>query len=135
MQSAKDTDEICRPADARQRFLTQYFTLCQIGRDALFCRIAISWTERKTEIMTQITVGVDGMQCGMCEAHINEAVRGAFKVKKVTSSHSRGETVILSETPIDEGKLREAITKTGYTVTGIKQEPYEKKGLFSFLHK
>lgn len=92
-------------------------------------------TERKTEIMTQITVGVDGMQCGMCEAHINEAVRGAFKVKKVTSSHSRGETVILSETPIDEGKLREAITKTGYTVTGIKQEPYEKKGLFSFLHK
>ena len=39
--------------------------------------------------MTQITVGVDGMQCGMCEAHINEAVRGAFKVKKVTSSHSK----------------------------------------------
>ena len=97
--------------------------------------LAISWTERKTEIMTQITVGVDGMQCGMCEAHINEAVRGAFKVKKVTSSHSKGETVIFSETPIDEGKLREAITKIGYTVTGIKKETYEKKGLFSFLHK
>ena len=30
-QSAKDKDEICRRADARQRFLMQYFTLCQIG--------------------------------------------------------------------------------------------------------
>ena len=85
--------------------------------------------------MVKMILDVDGMACGMCEAHINEAVRGAFKVKKVTSSHSKGETVILSETPIDEGKLREAITKIGYTVTGIKQEPYEKKGLFSFLHK
>ena len=27
LQSAKDKDEICRRADARQRFLTQYFTL------------------------------------------------------------------------------------------------------------
>ena len=27
LQNAKDKDEICRSADARQRFLTQYFTL------------------------------------------------------------------------------------------------------------
>ena len=27
LQSAKDKDEICRSADARQRFLTQYFML------------------------------------------------------------------------------------------------------------
>ncbi len=85
--------------------------------------------------MVRIIVGVDGMQCGMCEAHINEAVRSAFRIKKVTSSHSKGETVILSEEPIDEAGLREAITKTGYSVTGIRQEPYEKKGIFSFLHK
>ena len=85
--------------------------------------------------MIKTTLKIDGMMCGMCESHMNDVIRKNFKVKKVTSSHSRGETVILSETPIDEGKLREAITKTGYTVTGIKQEPYEKKGLFSFLHK
>ena len=28
--------------------------------------------------MVKITVGVEGMACGMCEAHINEAVRNAF---------------------------------------------------------
>ena len=26
--------------------------------------------------MLKITVDVDGMQCGMCENHVNEAVRG-----------------------------------------------------------
>ena len=52
--------------------------------------------------MYQITLGIDGMMCGMCESHINDAVRNAFPVKKVTSSHSRGQTVILSETEIPE---------------------------------
>ena len=28
--------------------------------------------------MVQITVKVDGMQCSMCEAHVNEAVRRAL---------------------------------------------------------
>ena len=36
--------------------------------------------------MLKITLGVDGMMCGMCESHVNDAVRKAFPVKKVTSS-------------------------------------------------
>ena len=43
------------------------------------------------------------MMCGMCESHVNDAVRKAFQVKKVTSSHSKGQTVILTENDIDEG--------------------------------
>ena len=44
--------------------------------------------------MTEITVGVEGMMCGHCEAHVNDTVRAAFpSVKKVTSSHSKGQTV------------------------------------------
>ena len=35
--------------------------------------------------MTQITIKIDGMMCGMCESHVNDAVRRAFPVKKVTS--------------------------------------------------
>ena len=82
--------------------------------------------------MEKIVVKVDGMQCGMCEAHVNEAVRAAFPVKKVTSSHSKGQTVILTEEDIPEDKLRETIDKTGYTVTSVSAKPYEKKGLFGF---
>jgi copper chaperone CopZ len=70
--------------------------------------------------------------CGMCESHINDAIRGAFKVKKVTSSHSKGETVIITEQDIDEDNLRNTIDKTGYKVISVTKEPYVKKGLFSF---
>ena len=70
--------------------------------------------------MYQITLGIDGMMCGMCESHINDAVRNAFPVKKVSSSHSRGETVILSETAIPEAELRPVIAKTGYELINIK---------------
>ena len=80
--------------------------------------------------MVQITVKIDGMMCGMCEAHINDAVRRAFPVKTVTSSHRKGEAVILTEADIDEAALRDAIGATGYRVLSVVRGPYEKKGLF-----
>ena len=86
--------------------------------------------------MVRTTVKVDGMMCGMCESHVNDAVRKAFQVNKVTSSHTKGETVIITDTPVDEAKLKTAINATEYEVKGVTSEPYEKKkGLFSFLHK
>ena len=84
--------------------------------------------------MVKTIVNVDGMMCGMCESHINDAIRQAMQVRKVTSSHTKGETEILSENPLDETALRAAIEKTGYTVKGIRSEPYEKKG-FSLFHR
>ena len=86
--------------------------------------------------MIKTVLKIDGMMCGMCESHVNDAVRRAFQVDKVTSSHSKGETVIISDGPVDEAKLKTAISATGYEVKGITSEPYEKKkGLFSFLKK
>lgn len=88
--------------------------------------------------MIKTTVKVDGMMCGMCESHVNDAVRKAFPdIKKVASSHGRGETVITSEKALDEEKLRAAIDATGYTVGAITSAPCEEKkhGLFGFLHK
>lgn len=82
--------------------------------------------------MIKTTLKIDGMMCGMCESHMNDAVRNAFKVKKVTSSHSKGETVIISDEAIDENKISEIIDKTGYKLLSVSSEPYEKKGLFSF---
>ncbi|MBD5477411.1 MAG: heavy-metal-associated domain-containing protein [Lachnospiraceae bacterium] len=81
--------------------------------------------------MIKLTVGIEGMACGMCEAHINEAVRNAFQVKKVTSSHTKKQTVIIAEKDITEQDLKDVIAKTGYEVISISSEPYEKKGLFS----
>ena len=39
--------------------------------------------------MTKTVLKIDGMMCGMCESHVNDAIRKAFPVKKVTSSHKR----------------------------------------------
>lgn len=82
--------------------------------------------------MERITVKVEGMMCGMCEAHVNDAVRNAFPVKKVTSSRAKGETEIISGSPIDPEALASVIEATGYKVTGVRAEPFEKKrfGLF-----
>lgn len=77
--------------------------------------------------MIKITVDVEGMACGMCETHINDAVRQNFKVKKVSSSRRIGKTEIIAESPIDDEKLKEIIESSGYTVREIKTESYEKK--------
>ena len=84
--------------------------------------------------MLKITLGIDGMACCMCEAHINNEVRNAFNVQKVTSSHTKKQTVIITNEDIDEQKLRDVISGTGYTVISYKSEPYEKKG-FSLFHR
>ena len=48
--------------------------------------------------MIRTTVRISGMVCRMCEAHVNDAVRSAFAVKKVSPFRARGETVIESLT-------------------------------------
>ena len=63
--------------------------------------------------MIKTTLKIDGMMCGMCESHINDTIRRDFKIKKVASSHSKGVTEIISDNPLDENALREAIDKTG----------------------
>ena len=81
--------------------------------------------------MVKTTLKIDGMMCGMCESHVNDAIRNAFPVKKVTSSHSKGETVIISEEALSEDKIKEVMQPTGYELKDITSEPYEKKGFFS----
>ena len=85
--------------------------------------------------MIQTTVKVSGIACSMCEAHINDAIRAAFSVKKVSSSHSKGETVILSKEPLGENALRAGINATGYMAGEISTAVYEKKGFFHFRKK
>lgn len=85
--------------------------------------------------MVKVTLKIDGMACGMCESHINDCIRSKFNVKKVTSSHKSGETVIIADEMPDETELREVIAATGYELRSVSTAPYEKTPLFGFLHK
>lgn len=86
-----------------------------------------SYRKKGEKTMIKVTANVEGMMCPHCEAHVNDAVRAAFQVEEVTSSHNEGTTVILSENPVDEALLRQTIEKAGYKVNGIRTEAYEKK--------
>lgn len=85
--------------------------------------------------MIKTVLKIEGMRCGMCEAHICDVIRKSCYVKKVTASHVKNEAVIESESPIDKEALKSAIEKTGYKVGEITEEEYKKKGLFGFLKK
>ena len=81
--------------------------------------------------MIKTTLKIEGMACGMCEAHICETIRKAVPgAKKVTASHKRGEASFLCETPVDEAALKIDIAATGYTCLSAESAPYEKKVLF-----
>ena len=83
--------------------------------------------------MMKTTVKVSGMRCGMCEAHLNDAIRSVLPIKKVRSSRSKGETVILSEAPLDREVLRQTINATGYIMLSASEEAIKKKSLFATL--
>ena len=81
--------------------------------------------------MKKITLGIDGMACGMCESHINDAIRNNYSnIKKVTSNHKKNETIIICEDDIAESDLANTIKETGYSITSYMIEEYKKKGLF-----
>ena len=81
--------------------------------------------------MYKVTVKIDGMTCGMCEAHICDTIRKVYpNAKKVKASRTRGEATFLAEDAPDFGALEKAIADTGYTFVSADAGPYEKRGLF-----
>lgn len=79
--------------------------------------------------MKKITLNV-GMKCGMCESHVNDAVRKAADVKKVRSSRVSGLTEIICDDNTDVDKIVSAIKNDGYDVKEVNVSDFEKHGLF-----
>lgn len=84
--------------------------------------------------MVKNIIHIEGMSCGMCEAHIADTIRHAFPhAAHVSASRSKKEATFVTEIPVEEAVIKKAIDETGYTYKGMKTEPYEKKGFFSRL--
>lgn len=83
--------------------------------------------------MIKTTLRIDGMMCGMCESHVNDVIRRNFDVNKVTSSHSKNRTTIISKTELDYDKLAQVIAETGYRVLDISVDEVKQGGLLSWL--
>ena len=70
---------------------------------------------------------IDGMMCGMCEAHICETLRKAIPdARKVHASHGKGEASFLTESPVDAAALKTAIDATGYACLSVESAEAQK---------
>ena len=83
--------------------------------------------------MIETTLKVDGMMCSMCEAHVNDAIRRNFDVRSAKSNRRKGECVVVSEEPLDEGSVRAALAEMGYELVSLESAPAKRKGLFGRL--
>ncbi len=69
--------------------------------------------------MIETKLTIEGMACSMCEAHINDAIRKNFQVKRVKSNRRKKTCVIKSLEPLDEEAVRRVIADLGYEVTSF----------------
>ena len=84
--------------------------------------------------MYKTEVGIEGMMCHNCEAHIVKAFEETFKLKKVSASHENSQVELISENELDTDKIKETVESAGYKYISSESEPYEKKG-FSLFKK
>ena len=82
-----------------------------------------------------ITIGVDGMMCGMCETHVAGAIRQAFpEARKVNASRKKKQVTLEIDRKLTEEEARGVIESTGYDFTGIRTEQApEKKRRFGIF--
>ena len=87
--------------------------------------------------MYETTVRIGGMMCGMCEAHVCDAIRNACPIKKASASRAKGQAVILSEEPLNESALKAALAATGYEIgaVSVRRVEEKKRGLLGLLRK
>ena len=68
----------------------------------------------------QHTLGIGGMMCGQCEAHVKSALESVDGVQSVTASHERGTAVLLLNSAVPLRVLRDAVNGAGYEFQGVR---------------
>ena len=81
--------------------------------------------------MNKYVIGIDGMRCSMCEAHVCEALRKTVRAKKVSASHIKNQAIVISEETLTQEEVESIFAPTGYHVTSFKAET-ATKGFFGW---
>lgn len=77
--------------------------------------------------MYKYTLGIDGMACGACEAHVKNKLIRRLNCKKVKASHIKNNVVVYSEEVYKEDDFKKILDPTGYIVTSYQCDLAEKK--------
>lgn len=71
----------------------------------------------------KVTLNVEGMKCGMCEAKVNKIIRDTFPAaKKVKSNKNKKISTFIIDDNADINLVIDNIKKEGYEVTSSKTE-------------
>ena len=78
-----------------------------------------------TEIDRTIELSVDGMTCGHCVMSVSEElseIPGVKNVDVILNSGSTSKVTVLTDTPLDDAALSDAVSEAGYTLVGIARD-------------
>ena len=78
-----------------------------------------------TEIDRTIELSVDGMTCGHCVMSVSEALRevpGVKNVEVILNSGATSKVTVLTDTPLDDAALSDAVSEAGFTLVGISRD-------------
>ncbi len=93
------------------------------GGDCAHCGGSCGGSSRPASGQTvTLTLHIDGMQCGMCEAHLCDTVRQHFSVRFVKASYKTGTVLLRAERDIPDDALHAAIDGTGYTLLSVTRQ-------------
>jgi copper chaperone CopZ len=65
-------------------------------------------------------VFIEGMTCGHCASHVEEALKEVCGIKSAKVDLEGKVAVIDLEHPVDDGKIKAAVADAGYEVTSIQ---------------
>ena len=78
-----------------------------------------------TEIDRTIELSVDGMTCGHCVMSVSEElseIPGVKNVDVILNSGATSKVTVLTDTPLDDSALSDAVSEAGVTLVGISRD-------------
>ncbi|MCD8345342.1 MAG: heavy metal translocating P-type ATPase [Oscillospiraceae bacterium] len=73
---------------------------------------------KKVKSMT-VTMNIEGMMCGHCEARVKKTLEAIPGVSSAEVSHTAGTAVVTLSAPVEDSVLKEAVEAQDYKVVGI----------------
>lgn len=77
--------------------------------------------------MNKYILGIDGMRCGMCEMHVEEAITKKLKAKSAKASHIKNTLIVITEDNLMEEDFKAILDPTGYRILSFERTVAVKK--------
>lgn len=78
-------------------------------------------TSRKKVKSMSVTMNIEGMMCGHCEARVKKTLEAIPGVASAEVSHTAGTAVVTLNAPVEDSVLKEAVEAQDYKVVGISR--------------